>query len=118
MRVSFTFLKFVSFIFYFMCMCVLPEDICLCTTCIWCLRRPEKGVESPGTTAAEGGELPQQCWELNPGPMKTTEPEGFYFSRCFVFSNKIYLCININRYIWGDGSAVKSTSCSTRGNKG
>lgn len=34
---------------------------------VWCLQRPEKGVESPGTGVIVGCEPPLGCWELNLG---------------------------------------------------
>lgn len=37
------------------------HHVCLYTTCMQCLWRPEKGDGFTGTEAAEGCELPQDC---------------------------------------------------------
>lgn len=49
----------------------------LCTTCVHCLCRPDKGVGVPGTRVIDGSELPRGCWELNPSPLEE-QPEIKY----------------------------------------
>lgn len=40
-----------------MCMAVLL--VCMCTTCMQCLGRPEEGVRPPGAGVADGFEWPR-----------------------------------------------------------
>ena len=55
--------RFILYLFYFMCMNVLPGWVDKCALCE-CL---SKGIRSPGTEVMNGCELPLACWKLNLG---------------------------------------------------
>lgn len=65
-------LKFITlciFIYYFMCMEVLPAYMFVCSQlCGWCLWRPEENVEFPGTGIIDGWLC--ECWEWTLGPLE------------------------------------------------
>lgn len=46
---------------------MLCLHVCVLCIYVWCLQRPEEGVESPGTGVIVGFEPPLGCWELNLG---------------------------------------------------
>lgn len=45
-------------------------SVCICTICLQCSERPEKGVGSPGIEVTDVCELSRRCWESNPGPQQ------------------------------------------------
>lgn len=44
--------------------------VCLCTTFMQCLKRPEDGVRPPRTGIADSYELSAGCWERKPGSLE------------------------------------------------
>jgi hypothetical protein len=78
--------------------------------------KPKDDIGSPKVGITNSCEVPCGNWEPNLGPLKrqrvllTTEPS---LQPMFVF----FVCLFVLTYIWGwsDGSAVKSTNCSSKG---
>ena len=56
-------------IFILLSICIYMDvclHVCLCTTHMQCLRRPEEGIRSPGPGVIDGCEPPCGYWELSP----------------------------------------------------
>lgn len=66
-----TFLSFLSFIIYFMCIGVLFTCMSVHYMCVWCRWRPGKGTRSPRLELlVVVNYLPHGCWEWNLGSLE------------------------------------------------
>lgn len=48
---------------------ILPLRMSVHYMSVWCPRRPEEGIGSPGTGVTDDWESPCGCWESNPVPL-------------------------------------------------
>lgn len=56
-------------------MCLPPcmyvcMNVCMYVQYVWCPKRPEEGVRSPGTGVTDCCESPYGYWETNTGPLQ------------------------------------------------
>lgn len=118
--------KLLKKIFFCIFTCVFCLQVCMCTTCVQYLWRPEVGVQVSATGVTGGCELPCGCWELSTDPLQDQPVLLTTESPCLPCVCKSYLKNSYATYIaflepkcnwvwiwWGRGTWVWAPATRT-----